>query len=66
MVGKRTGNNIKSLIEDVTVEIYKVLLSVQQFIKKKGGGKKCLQFKLSFCFARRHKGFVTFSHFSGN
>lgn len=64
MVGKRTGNNIKSLIEDVTVEIYKVLLSLQ-FIKKRGG-KKCLQFKLSFCFARRHKGFVTFSHFSGN
>lgn len=52
MVGKGTGNNIKCLIEDATVEIYKVLLSLQ-FIKKRkkkeeggGGGRKCVQFKL--------------------
>lgn len=49
MVGKRTGNNIKSLIEDVTVEIYKVLLSVQQFIKKKRGVRSV--YNLNFHFA---------------
>lgn len=34
MVSKGTGNNIKSLIEDATVEICKLLLSLQ-FIKKR-------------------------------
>lgn len=47
MVGKGIGNNIKSLIEDTTVKICKVLLS-SSFIKKKRVGSV---YNLNFHFA---------------
>ena len=50
MVAKGTGNNIKSLIGGVTVEIWKVLLSLQ-FIKKKKKKGVGNVYNLKFHFA---------------
>lgn len=47
-MAKGTGNNIKSLIEDVTGEICKMLLSLQFIKKKKGVGSV---YNLNFHFA---------------